>query len=349
MFNKLNFKDLIILILVVGIFILAAIIIKPLIIPIIYGILLAYIFYPVYKFFLKRLKNENLTASIICFGLIVIIVFVSFLIFQPLFRQSINLYLQIQKIDFVQIAEKILPNAISSSEVSSNVLGYFNTYVSDLIASFLKIFREFILNLPVMLLKIFIVVFVFFFSLRDGKKAIEFIKSLSPLKKETEERFFKHLTDITNSVILGQIVVGIVQGLLAGLGYFIFGVPNSLLLTAITIITSMIPIIGAWIVWVPVDIYLFATGNSGAGIGLLIYGILFISTIDNLIRLVIFSKKTRLNSVVVLIGMIGGLFAFGFLGLIIGPLILAYVLLMAELYRKNTLENSIIFKEETKV
>ena len=349
MFNKLNFKDLIILILVVAIFILAAIIIKPLIIPIIYGVLLAYIFYPVYRFFLKRLKNENLTASIICFGLIVIILFVSFLIFQPLFKQSINFYLQIQKIDFVQIAKKILPDIISSSEVSSNIFGYFNAYVSDIIAGFLKIFREFILNLPVMLLKIFIVVFVFFFSLRDGKKAIEFIKLLSPLKKETEERFFKHLTDITNSVILGQIVVGIIQGLLAGLGYFVFGVPNSLLLTAITIITSMIPIIGAWIIWVPVDIYLFATGNSGAGIGLLIYGMLLISTIDNIIRLVIFSRKTRLNSVVILIGMIGGLFAFGFLGLIIGPLILAYVLLIAELYRKNTLEDSIIFKEETKI
>jgi predicted PurR-regulated permease PerM len=347
MLTKFNFKDLITLLLVAGVFVLAFIIVKPIIIPIIYGILLAYILYPVYQFFLKKLKNENLTAFIICLGLIIIMLLVSFLIFESLFKQAINFYLTLQKIDLVKVATDILPNFISS-EASASIIGYLNSYVSTIFAEFLKIFREFILNLPIIALKIFIVIFIFFFSLRDGKKAIEFIKALSPLNKETEEKFFKHLKDITNSVLLGQVVVGIIQGICAGIGYFIFGVPNALLLTFVTIITSMIPVIGAWIIWVPVDIYMFAIGNSTAGIGLLIYGILLVSTIDNITRLVVLSKRTRINSVIIFIGMIGGLFAFGFLGLIIGPLILAYVLLIAELYIKNSMDNSLIFKEEEK-
>ncbi|MBS3075184.1 AI-2E family transporter [Candidatus Pacearchaeota archaeon] len=348
MFTKPNFKNLIILLLTIGIFILAIIVIKPIIIPIIYGLLLAYIFSPVYKFLLKKLKNKNLTAGIICLGLLIILLGISILIFQHLFDQIINFYINIQKIDFTKIAEQMLPEFISSSEISTTVSGYLNNYISTLIETFLKMFKEFIFDLPVIILKLFIVIFIFFFSLRDGDKAIEFIKSLSPLKKETEDRFFNHLKEITNLVLLGQIVVGIVQGLTAGIGYFIFGVPNALLLTSITMITAIIPIIGAWIIWIPVVIFLFATGNSGAGIGLLIYGIIIVSTIDNIIRFLIVSKRTKLNSVIVLLGMIGGLFTFGFLGLIIGPLSLAYVLLIAELYVKNSLKDGLIFEKENK-
>ena len=348
MFTKPNFKNLIILLLTIGIFILAIIVIKPIIIPIIYGLLLAYIFSPVYKFLLKKLKNKNLTAGIICLGLLIILLGISILIFQHLFDQIINFYINIQKIDFTKIAEQMLPEFISSSEISTTVSGYLNNYISTLIETFLKMFKEFIFDLPVIILKLFIVIFIFFFSLRDGDKALEFIKSLSPLKKETEDRFFNHLKEITNLVLLGQIVVGIVQGLTAGIGYFIFGVPNALLLTSITMITAIIPIIGAWIIWIPVVIFLFATGNSGAGIGLLIYGIIIVSTIDNIIRFLIVSKRTKLNSVIVLLGMIGGLFTFGFLGLIIGPLSLAYVLLIAELYVKNSLKDGLIFEKENK-
>lgn len=346
MLTKINFKDLITIMLVAGIFILAFFVIKPLIIPIIYGLLLAYIFHPVYKFLIKKIKNKNISALIVCFGLLIVLLIISILIFQYLFSQVINFYLSIQKFDFTEIAERLLPKFISSSEISASISGYLNNYLSTLIENFLKIFREFIFDLPIVMLKLGIVIFVFFFSLRDGEKGVEFLKSLSPLKKETEDKFFNHLKDVTNSVLLGQIVIGIIQGLIAGVGYFIFGVDNALLLTSITIITSMIPIIGAWVIWVPVDIYLFAIGKTGAGIGLLIYGILLISTIDNIIRLVIVSKRTKINSVIVLLGMIGGLFVFGFLGLIIGPLALAYVVLIAELYVKNSIKDGLIFNQE---
>ena len=135
------------------------------------------------------------------------------------------------------------------------------------------------------------------------------------------------------------------QGLVAGIGYFILGVPNAIFLTILTIIASIIPVVGSWLIWVPVDIYLFATGHFWAGIILLIYGTFLISLIDNFIRLIIVSRKTQINQGIVMIGMIGGIFVFGVIGLIIGPLILAYVLLVLELYRKHTLGESIIFKK----
>ena len=319
-------------------------IVKPVAMSILFGILLAYIFYPVYKWVLSKLKNENLSALLICAGLIAIILFTGWLIFSSLANQAVDLYFSLQSADLANVVSEILPNFLSS-ELSSNLAGSLNSFISNLLANSLSKFTSFILNLPIIMLQLFIVVFVFFFSLRDGKKGVDYVKSLSHLGKETQEKFFKQFKDITNSVLLGQIVIGIAQGIVAGIGYFIFGVPNALILTILTMFVGIIPLIGPWLVWLPVNIYLFIIGRTGAGIGLLIYGLVIISWIDVFVRPLMVSRKTEINSAIVIIGMLGGLFVFGILGLIIGPLVLAYVLLVVELYRKKTLGEDIIFKK----
>jgi len=116
-------------------------------------------------------------------------------------------------------------------------------------------------------------------------------------------------------------------------------------MTALTMVIGIIPIIGPWLVWIPIDIYLFAVDRAGAGIGLFIYGLFLINWVDTIIRPMIVSRRTRINPAIILIGMIGGLYVFGLLGLIIGPLILAYVMLILELYRKQSFGEDIIFKK----
>ena len=343
--DKNNFKNIINYVLIAGLFILAAMVIYPIVYSIIYGILIAYIFYPLHKWLTKKIKNELISALFVCMGLLIILIAITILLFGAVFNQAVSFYLFLQKIDLVEIIRNILPNFIVSSGVSENIISSISKQVSNLVGNYLQSFTGIITGIPVIILQIAVVIFTFFFALKDGEKAIEYFKTMSPLKKETEEKFFKQFKDITNSVLIGQIFVGIVQGIAAGIGYFIFGVPNATLLTFITIIMAIIPVIGAWIVWVPVDIYLFATGKTGAGIGLLIYGALVVTWIDNVVRTIIIARKTKINLWVVTMGMLGGLLVFGFLGLIIGPLILAYVLLVIEVYRKSTIEDSLIFKK----
>ena len=345
MLDKNNFKDLVNYILVACVFILAAIIIYPIIYSIIYGILLAYLFFPLHKWLSKKVKNEFLSALFVCIGLLIILTAATILLFGAVFNQVVNLYLNLQKLDLVKIIRDILPSFITSSGISENIISSLNNQVSTMIGGYLRGFTDLISNLPTIIIHIAVVIFTFFFALRDGEKAINYFKSMSPLKKETEEKFFRQFKEITNSVLIGQIFVGIVQGVTAGIGYFIFGVPSATLLTFVTIIMAMIPVVGAWIVWVPVDIYLFATGRTGAGIGLLIYGAAVITWIDNVVRTIIVSRNTKLNLWIILIGMLGGLLAFGFIGFVIGPLILAYVLLIIEIYRKSTINESPIFKK----
>jgi predicted PurR-regulated permease PerM len=345
MLDKENFKNLISLVLLAGLVVLAYFILKPIIFSIIYGVLLGYIFFPINKFLAKRIKSENLSAFLICLGTLLIICFSIVVVFTTFFKQAIDLYISIQKIDLVAEISKALPTFIMESQFSTNIITSLNTYLSDVLVNSLKVFTDLLMNAPVILLHLIMVFFVFFFTLRDGEKTVEYFKSISPLKKDIQEKFFKSFRDVTNSVLIGQVVVGIIQGLVAGIGYFIFGVPNAILLTLLTMVIGIIPIIGPWLVWIPVDIYLFVSGHSGAGIGLLIYGLFLVNWIDTFIRPVIVSRKTDINSGVVLIGMVGGLFAFGVIGLILGPLVLAYILLAVELYRKKTVGEDIIFKK----
>jgi len=345
MFTREAFRDLLNYILVVGLFILAFIIIKPIAFPILYGLLLAYILYPIYKFILKKVKNKNFAASIMCFSSLVVLGVIVSLILGTIFNQVIQFYLNLQKVNLGAVIKKPLTDLLISPEIAGTISSAIQTSLSSFLAKFTSIIGETIVNFPVILLQTFVFFLIFYFSLRDGEDAFEYIKSLSPLKKEIQVKFSKNFKDITNSVLLGQIVVGILQGLIAGIGYFIFGVPNALLLTILTILIGVIPIIGPWLVWIPVDIYLFVANRPGAGMGLFIYGMLLINWVDTIVRPMIVSRRTQINPGIILVGMIGGLFVFGLLGLIIGPLILAYVLLVLEIYRKQSIGDSLIFKK----
>lgn len=345
MFDKINFKDMVIVLLLLGLFVLAALVIKPMITAILLGVLLGYIFYPLYAWILGKLKREILSALIVCLTLLLIILGLAGLILSSLLNQAVNFYLSLQNIDLSQVFSNILPRFFST-EMSSTIGSSLNTFISKALAYGLSKSGDFILNLPLILLQLFVAIFIFFFALKDGKKAVEYIKSLDFLEKENQEKFFVQFKNITYSVLIGHIVVGIIQGLIAGLGYLIFGVPNALILTLLTMLVAIIPFIGAWLGWVPIVIYLFAIGRTEAGLGLLIYGVIVVSLIDNVLRTIIVSRKTKINSAIVIIGMIGGIYAFGVLGIIIGPLILAYVLLVIEIYRRKNLKTeSIIFKE----
>lgn len=344
MIDKNNFKDLAVYALVIALFILAFFIVKPILSAIIYGLLLAYITFPMHRWLRKKIKNEFISAFIVCLGFFLIIIIILSVIISSLFNQAIDFYFSLKSVDFGTAIADAIPKSLISSEASSSLIDNIKSSASNLIFNFLGKFNTFILNLPSLFLKFAVVIFVFFFSLKDGEKAIEYLKSISPLRKETEEKFFKRFKDVTNSVLLGQILVGIIQGTTAGIGFFIFGVKNPLLLTLLSIIASMIPL-GPWLVWLPVNIFMFIGGRTGIAFVFLIYNLFFTSLIDNVVRPFIVSKRTEINTGIIVVGMIGGFFIFGILGFIIGPLILAYVLLLLEIYKKKNVEESIVFKE----
>lgn len=325
-------KKIVATIILAVLIVLSFLLLKPILLSIIFGIILAFVFSPVYDWFYKRLKSRNLSAFLICILLLVLIILPIWFLTPVIVNQSIKIYLASQQMDFVTPIKSIFPDLFTSEAFSAEIGSVIHSFVTRVTNAMMNSFSKLILNFPTIFLQLLVVFFVLFFVLKDKKELVAYIQSLLPFSKEVEKRLFKSSKDITISVLYGQVVIGMLQGLVAGLGFFIFKVPNALLLTILASLAGIFPIIGTAIIWVPVLIYLLIAGNTFAALGVLFFGLIS-TTIENFLKPVFVSKRTNMNTSLILIGMIGGLFLFGILGIILGPLILAYLLIVLELYR----------------
>ena len=285
---------------------------------------------------MKRMKSKNVMASVICI-IAFLIVALPFWFLVPIVTQQVfEVFTLSQTADIPSLVTSLFPTA--SETFTTQVTVASNSFISKLASTILNNLAAFLLNFPTLLLHSVIVLFVFFFTIRDTEKLQGFVKSLSPLSVVKEQQLIKHFKDITNSIVYGQIIIGIAQGILAGLGLLLFGVPNALILTLLATVLAIIPIVGPTLVWVPVTIYLLIKGSAVVAVAFFIYNAVIVNGIDNILRPYIVSKNTDISPVVILVGMIGGLFIFGILGLIIGPLILAYFLVFLQAYQEGKLD-----------
>jgi predicted PurR-regulated permease PerM len=328
-FNKIMTTIILAVLVVLSFFLL-----RPILLSIIVGIILAFLFTPVYNWLVKKIKMPNLSAIIISVVLIILIITPVWIFTPIIVDQSIKIYLSTQKMDFVTPLENFFPSLFASKEFSNEVGSIIYSFVNKTINSIMVSFSNIIINFPTLFLQLMVAFFTFYFVLRDKEHFIEYIKSLLPFSKDVEKKLFEQTQGITMSVLYGQVVVGVLQGLIAGIGFFIFGVPNALFLTIFACLAGIFPIIGATVIWVPVAIYLLATGSGFAALGVIIFGIISALT-ENVLKPVLVAKRTSLPTSITLIGMVGGFFLFGVLGFIIGPLILAYLLIILEIYRNK--------------
>ena len=340
-FRKIMTSVILIVLIVLSFFLL-----KPILLSIIIGMILAFMFYPVYNKLYKLIHLKNTSSLIICLFLIIIIILPMWFLTPLVIEQSFKIYLSSQQVDFVTPLRNFLPSLFASEQFSSEIGSIISSFVTKVANSFVSGLSNLILDFPRIFLQLVVVFFTFFFVLRDKEKLVEYIKSLLPFSKEVEKKLFDYSKGITTSVIYGQVLVGIIQGLIVGIGFFIFGVPNALFLTLLASLAGILPIIGTVIIWLPVTIYLFVAGNTFPAIGVLIFGLIS-STVDNFLRPWIVSRRTSMPSSIILIGMIGGLFLFGILGFILGPLILAYLLIILEIYR-NKKDSTLFMQQPTK-
>lgn len=315
-------------------FIVAVLVLKPILISIIIGLLLAYIFHPVYEKIHSKVKRKNLSAVILIFGMTIIIIVPLIFVIPMIVRQMFESYIYLQGVNFADAVTKFFPSLFTAD--SSRVFAVnFNSFVSTTITSLMNEFTVFIVNFPTILLHFAVILFTFYFSVRDADKLKEYLVKLSPFSLETEKKFGEEFRNITDAVIYGQILIGVVQGLTLGIGLFFLGVPKFLVLTLIAIIASTIPILGSWLVWLPTGLFMIISGNQTKGVILLLYGLFFVSIIDNVLRPYFLSKKSSLSLPLSIIGVIGGLYSFGIIGLVLGPLIMAYAMIVVDFYKQG--------------
>jgi len=175
--------------------------------------------------------------------------------------------------------------------------------------------------------------FILYFMLLSGRDMERKIVRLLPLKEENKDSLWAETRNMVVSNAIGIPVLMLCQCVIAVIGYWIFGVPQALIWGVLTGVASILPMVGTMIVWVPICIVVIAGGRVGMGIGLALYCAVVVSNIDNVLRFSILKKIGDVHPLITVFGVIVGLQLFGVMGLIFGPLLLAYFILLIKIYR----------------
>jgi len=175
-----------------------------------------------------------------------------------------------------------------------------------------------------------------FFLLRDAPLLREQVRGISPFTRGQEAEMLEHLTRTVRGVLQAMLLVPLAQGVAALLGFLIFGVPAPYLWSAMVVFAALIPLVGSPLAWVPAGLYLFSI-SPPRGIGLLVYGVLVISMVDNVLKPLILKGSAQVHMLLGFLAILGGLYAFGFKGLVVGPVVLSLVMSAFRIYRHDIL------------
>ncbi|NTU67208.1 MAG: AI-2E family transporter [Candidatus Moranbacteria bacterium] len=323
-----------------GISVLAYMLFRPFFIPFLIAVILAQLFSPIYERLLAFLRKEWLSSAVTCLLILLIIILPVILI----------LSLAVGEIQGLISAFSRDPNMVGgfidgiSSHLASlsfgGIVDWQKIINQDSLVSALKNSTQAILfilqntyaGVAYFAFASFIMFFTLFYLLIDGRKLLERIMELSPLEDKHEHLLISRFNSITRATIRGGIFIAIIQGALGASIFFLTGVSSPIFLGMLMMITSIIPPLGSGLVWFPVGITMIILGHVGAGIAILLFGILVISTIDNFIRPKLIGKDTELHPLLILFSTLGGIALFGALGFIVGPIIMSLFVSLWDIY-----------------
>jgi predicted PurR-regulated permease PerM len=182
-----------------------------------------------------------------------------------------------------------------------------------------------------------LMLFVLFFVLRDGPAVAQQVVQMLPIEDRRRARLWQHLADVTRAVFLGIGLTALVQGILVGIGFWIAGLPSPLVFGVVAVLVALIPMVGSALVWAPGALFLAARGEYGYAIFLAAWGAVVVGMVDNFLRPMLISGRADVPTLAVFVGVMGGLAAFGFIGLFVGPIVLG---LLVALFRYESEERA---------
>ena len=332
----------------IGVLYLFYLVIHPFLTDLFVATVIAMVFYPLYKKFLRLFKGWKILSAL----LTIIIIILAFLIPISLLSgvitgQSLELYQQISK----GLQDGTIKKAIDLKLVYFNL--FFDRWqiniqtlrLEEYAGKFLTSFSEFIYTemtalargVAGILFDVIIVLFISFFLLIDGEKFLHEIKVFSPLEVTHHDRIILQLEKTVKATLKGSIIVALTQGLLGGIGFWIFNIPSAAFWGVCMVFSSVIPLVGTSIIWIPAALYLAFTSSFWMALGLALWGTLIISGADNVLRPLLLKGAANLHPLLTFLSVLGGLLYFGFLGFILGPVVLSFLMTLFDIYKKEFL------------
>jgi predicted PurR-regulated permease PerM len=320
---------------------------------IVLALLLASVFSPLHSRLRRLLKDRNALASAVMTFLIVVILIVPVGGFiGSLSNEAYDFYLKTKdSVSIHKIQESINSDSLwavqlrkwgkmTGFEFNKKTIHEASNTIGRKVGLFLyNQIRSAASNLINFLIHFFLMILTIYYVLNEGGRLKDYLIALLPLPKEQLEKVVGKFQEMGKAVFLGNGMSGVIQGILGGFGFYLFGLQSPLLWGTIIAFMAFLPIIGASIVFIPAGIILFLHGKIGIASGFLVYNLVYSSVIEYIAKPRIIGKGMQMNSFLVFIGIIGGMKLFGILGIIYGPLIITIFITMAEIYRLEYKEN----------
>lgn len=298
------------------------------------------VLFPLYKNILTALGGREVISSLltILIGLVFVIIPVTFL-GQEAFEQAHGLYTKLVTNDVSEFAylTRVIEEPVREfiPEFTLNI----DQYVEYILGLATDNFKDVLFGTLAVIGDVFLIILSMFFFLKDGERILARLITLSPLHDSYDKELLTKITSTIGTVVKGTLLIALVQGFLAGLGLFIFGVPNAALWGALAALCAFVPGLGTALVVVPSVMYLFIIGNIPFAIGLSAWGMVLVGMIDNVLGPYVYKKGTRLHPLVVLLSVIGGISFFGPEGLLLGPVIASLCIALVHIYEKMVIGN----------
>lgn len=323
-------------------------ILKPVLLALCLAAIITLLLYPTYNVILKFFRNKAYLASFITtFLIFLILVLPAGLITALIVNQVIDLVSELNTrgtFSFL-LSHGFYQEHVQPFLTSLNERFKINIDLPNLLANVGKAVAKYIYNFSPQVLtgtasfifNFFVMHFSIFFLFIEGKTIVKTVLDLSPLKSKYEGLLTNELQNMIYGTVYGYLLTALVQGILAGFGFWIAGVKAPLVLGTLTFFMSLVPIVGAASVWIPIAIIYFIQGNVGWGIFIALYGGIVISGIDNIIKPLIIRGKAKIHPLLIFFSLFGGIALFGPIGILFGPVITALFLACVRIYREDFL------------
>lgn len=294
----------------------------------------AVVFSPVYKKLLKLMSgNEGLAAfTATFFVVVVILVPLSFFGFEVL-HEARGLYERLTTGNATGLPLTIVNFLKERLDLLQPFFALdLGKYLGQIFGSIARNFSSIFATLSRVTIGLVVCLFALYYLFKDGHKLAKKLITLSPLTDRDNREILKRLEATINAVVRGSLIVAVIQGVLAGLGFWIFGVSSPALWGSLVVVASLVPAIGSALVTIPAGLYLFFSGDIAQGLGLLAWSTLLVGTIDNFLRPKLIQRNINLHPFFILLSAIGGISLFGPIGFLLGPLILSLFFALLDLY-----------------
>ena len=324
---------------------LAYVIAGPFLNAIIFSGVVALIFSPFFHRVMHWTGNRRNLSALITVSIIV------FVIGLPLFLLSFGLVVQARDTflalnqwardtDFVKLldAHRLDPYLawfheqlpfinIEAGDIQARVLEFSKNLGQMAVESGRQLFT----NTARLVFQLLLLIFVVFYFLRDGRDMVERLRYLCPLRSEQEDLIIENMQRVARSVLVGSLFIALLQGLLGGVGLAVVGLP-ALFWGGVMALTALVPVVGTGLVWVPAVGWLLLQGQVGWAIFLALWCGILVTSVDTVLRPILLREASQVSTFFVFLAVLGGVSAFGFAGVLYGPLILSFVMVMLRIY-----------------